>query len=48
MPDPDRTLVEVLIPKHSTCTYVYAWVTLREAWLLGQPGLVPPPGYQRG
>jgi hypothetical protein len=41
---PDRTLVEVLIPRPAMCDYVYAWVTLREAWIIHQPGLVPEPG----
>lgn len=45
-PDPDKTLVEVKLRHSATGTYVWAWVTLREAWIMGQPGLGPPPGHQ--
>lgn len=43
-PDPDKTLVEILVYHPATCSYVPCWVSLREAWITHQPGLVPPPG----
>lgn len=43
--DPDKVLVEVRLFNPGTRSYQHALVTLREAWIIGQPGLVPPPGH---
>lgn len=44
MQNPDKTLVEIWVYRARDCTWVRAWVTLREAWITHQPGLIPPPG----